>query len=265
VPAGEGGLPCPHVPPTSQGHALCLPLVAQGEVLAVLHVSLDAGAKAATDSKLALARAAAEPIAMALANLRLRETLQAQSIRDPLTGLFNRRFLQEAFVKFLSRARRESRPVGVIVLDVDHFKRFNDTFGHAAGDVLLGAVGTLLGASFRQEDIACRFGGEEFVVVLPNASLEDTVRRAEQLRTAIAALSLQHQGTSLGAVTASLGVSAFPQHGGEGDALIEAADAALYRAKHGGRNQVVVAAAKPIDGPRPDKEAAPAAPLTAAS
>jgi hypothetical protein len=224
--------------------------MAQGELLSVLFVRLSAapGSPQAPD-ELRVASAAAEPIALALANLRLRERLQNQSIRDPLTGLYNRRFLQETFVKELSSARRHKRALGVMVLDVDHFKRFNDTFGHAAGDTLLAAVGKLLASSFRNEDIVCRYGGEEFVVVLPYAGLEDTTRRAEELRQAIARLKLQHQGTPLGPVTASLGVSAFPLHGRDEASLIAAADAALYEAKHAGRNRVVTA-------PTPDIPAA---------
>src|SRR5206468_7135022 len=134
---------------------LCIPLIAQGEVLSVLAFRLAPGGRGgeAPQAKQRLATAAAEPIAMALANLKLRESLQNQSIRDPLTGLYNRRFLQETFVKELSRLRRQERPLGVIMLDVDHFKRFNDTFGHAAGDTLLAAVGKLLASAFRQEDI----------------------------------------------------------------------------------------------------------------
>jgi diguanylate cyclase (GGDEF)-like protein len=248
VAAGSDGVACAHATAAAALHQVCIPLIAQGEVLSVLCLRLSpgggeptAGAREALAEKLRLATAAAEPIAMALANLKLRETLQNQSIRDPLTGLYNRRFLQETFAKELSRVRRHERPLGVIVLDVDHFKRFNDTFGHAAGDTLLAAVGKLLAASFRHEDIVCRYGGEEFVMVLPYASLEDTARRAEGVRAAIARLKLQHQGTPLGPVTASLGVAAFPQQGDEEAALIEAADAALYRAKHAGRDRVEVA------------------------
>jgi diguanylate cyclase (GGDEF)-like protein len=257
---GGAGVRCGHSAGALERDEVCLPLVAQGEVLAVMCFRLRAAPDPgqASSAKGWLAAAASEPVAMALANLRLRETLQNESIRDPLTGLFNRRFMEEAFVKELSRARREKRPVGVMLLDVDHFKRFNDTFGHAAGDLLLKAVGKLLGGSFRQEDIACRFGGEEFVVVLPGASLEDTARRAEQLRQGTAALQLAHQGTALGAVTASIGVAAFPLHGASGEALLAVADAALYRAKGEGRNRVVVTPLPPGDAPEGD-----AAPLKA--
>jgi diguanylate cyclase (GGDEF)-like protein len=252
VAAGADGIPCAHVAADPDaapaGGHVCIPIMAQGELLSVLCVRFADGARRRVDEELRLAGTVAEPVALALANLRLRERLQNQSIRDPLTGLFNRRFLNETFAKELSSARRHKRGLGVMVIDVDHFKRFNDTFGHAAGDTLLAAVGKLLAGSFRNEDIVCRFGGEEFVVLLPYAGLEDTARRADELRVAISRLKLQHQGTALGPITASLGVAAFPVHGHDEATLIGAADAALYEAKHAGRNRVVTAPAPDLPG-----------------
>lgn len=252
VTAGGDGMGCAHVAADPEaapaGGHVCIPIMAQGELLSVLCVRFAGGPKRRVDEELRLAGTVAEPIALAMANLRLRERLQNQSIRDPLTGLFNRRFLNETFAKELSSARRHKRGLGVMVIDVDHFKRFNDTFGHAAGDTLLAAFGKLLAGSFRHEDIVCRFGGEEFVVLLPYAGLEDTARRADELRVAISRLKLQHQGTALGPITASLGVAAFPVHGHDEATLIGAADAALYEAKHAGRNRVVTAAAPDLPG-----------------
>ncbi len=167
--------------------------------------------------------------------------LQEQAIRDPLTGLYNRRYLDEALPRELQRAERRKQPIGVIMIDVDHFKRFNDTYGHAAGDTLLRAVGTFLKSHTRGEDIICRYGGEEFILVLPGTLAEDACHRAEELRAGIQTLVAVHQGQTLDKVTASLGIAIFPMHGSNADALVRTADQALYQAKHSGRNQVVMA------------------------
>jgi diguanylate cyclase (GGDEF)-like protein len=167
--------------------------------------------------------------------------LQQQAIHDPLTGLYNRRYLDETMPRELHRAERTGQPVGVIMLDVDHFKRFNDTYGHDAGDTLLRAVGTFLQQHTRGDDIACRYGGEEFTLVLPGASLAATQQRAKELRAGIQHLGVEHQGQPLGTVTASLGIAVFHAHGTTADSLIRAADQALYHAKRGGRNRVVLA------------------------
>jgi diguanylate cyclase (GGDEF)-like protein/PAS domain S-box-containing protein len=167
--------------------------------------------------------------------------LQEQAIRDPLTGLYNRRYLDETLPRELQRATRQGQPVGVIMLDIDHFKRVNDTYGHNVGDTLLRAVGAFLQHNTRGEDIACRYGGEEFTLVLPGASPEDACQRAEDLRVGIQALAVAHQGQTLDMVTASLGVAIFRMHGTTADALVSAADEALYQAKHSGRNRVVMA------------------------
>jgi diguanylate cyclase (GGDEF)-like protein/PAS domain S-box-containing protein len=167
--------------------------------------------------------------------------LQEQAIRDPLTGLHNRRYLDEALPHELHRAGRYKQSIGIIMLDIDHFKRLNDTYGHDAGDRLLRAVGVFLQHNTRGEDIVCRYGGEEFTLVLPGASHEDACQRAEELRAGIQALVVAHQGQTLDTVTASLGIAIFPAHGTRADALVRAADQALYQAKHSGRNCVVMA------------------------
>jgi diguanylate cyclase (GGDEF)-like protein len=175
------------------------------------------------------------------ANLRLQKTLRVQAVRDPLTRLFNRRYLEETFERELRRAERTRKPLGVIMLDLDHFKVFNDTFGHAAGDALLRVVGQFLLSRSRREDVACRYGGEEFVLIFPDAPLETTTRRAEQLREEARSLQVQHHGHPLGNVTISAGVAAFPEHGSTAATLLRAADEALYRAKTEGRDRVEVA------------------------
>ena len=184
----------------------------------------------------------ADTIALALANLGLRETLRGQAIRDPLTGLFNRRYLEETLKRELARVRRLGGSLGVIRLDLDHFKQFNDTQGHGAGDALLSALGDLLQTETRPEDIVSRYGGEEFLVVLPGASLEVSQERAENLRQAVKRLRIHYMDQVLSSTTISLGVASFPEHGGDGDMVIRAADQALYRAKQEGRDLVVVAA-----------------------
>jgi diguanylate cyclase (GGDEF)-like protein len=167
--------------------------------------------------------------------------LREQSISDPLTGLFNRRFLEETLTRELSRAKREQRPLALVLLDVDHFKRVNDTYGHDAGDAVLKAIASLLRAETRGGDVASRLGGEELLVVLPGASVEQARAKAEGLRAKISELVLESGAAPIGPVTASFGVSAFPKHGEVAEELMKSADKALYRAKHGGRNQVMVA------------------------
>ncbi len=175
------------------------------------------------------------------ANLRLQKTLRVQAVRDPLTGLFNRRYLEETFERELRRAERARKPLGVIMLDLDHFKAFNDTFGHAAGDAILRFLGQFLLSRSRREDVACRYGGEEFVLIFPDASLDTTARRAEQLRAEARSLQVLHHGHPLGNVTISVGVAAFPEQGSTTATLLRAADEALYRAKTEGRDRVEVA------------------------
>ena len=156
------------------------------------------------------ASAVGERLSLALANLRLREALQRQSIRDPLTGLFNRRFMEECLEREMGRAARGNEPVALIILDIDHFKRFNDTFGHQAGDALLRALGDFLRQRTRGQDVACRYGGEEFVFILAGASIDAAQKRAEGLREQLRLLQVQHAGQLLGSITVSIGVAAFP-------------------------------------------------------
>ncbi len=220
--------------------SLCLPMMAQGETLGLLYLYSDCPDQL-SESKRQLARTVAEQMALAIANLQLREELQNRSIRDPLTGLFNRRYLEESLEREISRAHRYEHNVGVIMIDIDHFKRFNDTFGHDGGDAVLKEVGKLLKSSLRGSDIACRYGGEEMTLILPEATLENTYKRAEQIRKLIKQINIEHKRQSLGTITASLGVACFPQHGMIGDGVVERADTALYQAKKEGRDRVVVA------------------------
>jgi diguanylate cyclase (GGDEF)-like protein len=185
--------------------------------------------------------------------IEAREELRVLSVRDALTGLYNRRYLEASLERELHRAERSQVPLAVIMLDIDHFKRFNDTEGHAAGDALLKGLGDLLQASVRRDDIACRYGGEEFVMILPGMPVELAKGRAEELRQAMHQADFQHEGRNLGTVTVSLGVAVFPEHGIAIGPLLQAADKALYLAKSQGRDCVVVSppAAEvqaPVDG-----------------
>jgi diguanylate cyclase (GGDEF)-like protein len=235
---------CVHLGPPNPPAFVCVPLAAQGETLGLLALAAPPGSTVdggLGDARVRLAVTVAEQFALALANVRLRETLRSQSIRDPLTGLFNRRYMEETLDRELSRSEREHRPLALILLDIDRFKQFNDTFGHEAGDIILSSLGALLRSASRAGDVACRYGGEEFVLILPAASLGDALRRAEEIREAIRGLRVTHGGRSLESVRCSMGVAAYPEHGGVGGTLLRAADAALYRAKREGRDQVVLA------------------------
>jgi diguanylate cyclase (GGDEF)-like protein len=173
--------------------------------------------------------------------LKSQALLREQSVRDHLTGLFNRRYMEATLERELLRAVRKRLSLGIIMLDVDHFKHFNDTWGHAAGDEILRELGGLLLRQVRGEDIACRYGGDEFIIVLPDASREVTRERAELVCEHAKQFHLQFEGQSLAAVTLSLGVAVFPEHGATSTGILRAVDAALYRAKHEGRGRVVVA------------------------
>jgi len=175
----------------------------------------------------------------------LREKLHEQAMRDRLTGLYNRHYVQEWFGLELHRAQRHGRPVAAIMLDIDHFKRFNDSFGHEAGDLVLRELAGALGRSTRGSDVASRYGGEEFLVLLPECPFDAALRRAERMREEVAKLELRYDDRPLGPVTVSLGVAVFPDHASESEELLRHADEALYLAKQAGRNRVVAYAADP--------------------
>jgi diguanylate cyclase (GGDEF)-like protein/PAS domain S-box-containing protein len=171
--------------------------------------------------------------------MHLLQRVADQSVHDALTGLYNRRYLEEALVRELILAERHSHPVSIIMADIDHFKKVNDQYGHLAGDEVLRAFGGILKRNARASDIYCRYGGEEFLLVLPRMPAEKAVERAEQLRRNVAAAPLRYGAIGI-SITASFGVAVFQENGRTADALIEAADKALYAAKHGGRNRVTL-------------------------
>jgi diguanylate cyclase (GGDEF)-like protein len=194
-----------------------------------------------TNDEIQYGRFFANLTALVLNNVQLRETLQEQSIRDPLTGLFNRRYMEETLQREMRRVTRQLGPLGIIMIDIDHFKRFNDAHGHAAGDRALQRLGQLLQSHVRGEDVACRYGGEEFILIMPNTSVEVVVKRAEYLRHAAAGLRIAESASTGEGITLSLGIAIYPEHGRTINAVLQAADTALYLAKNQGRNRVVVA------------------------
>ena len=235
------GVTCAHQelpPPGAPASSACLPLSAQGASLGFLYLS----APGRASLPISIASTAAEQLSLALTNLRLQETLRQQSIRDALTGLYNRRYLEESLPREIARSERRGQGLAVLMIDLDHFKAFNDKHGHDGGDALLAAFGHLLQASSRGEDIACRYGGEEFTLILTEITPEDARRRAEELRAAVERMSVRHLQRNLGDVTASIGLAMFPDDAQDAGTLQRKADAALYRAKHAGRNRVELAA-----------------------
>ncbi len=172
--------------------------------------------------------------------LQAQHALQ-QSLHDPLTGMHNRRYLDAMLPHLVQQAQREGQPFSVIALDIDDFKRFNDTYGHPAGDALLRAMGVFLASSSHDEELACRYGGEEFVLLLPRVPTDTALLRAEQLRIGVMQISVQYDMLMLDPITISLGVACFPFHATTAEGIIRAADRALYAAKRGGRNRVELA------------------------
>lgn len=248
---------CPHLTTTEGKSSLCIPILAQGKTFGILHLQQRNSSKSTRSKPLfedsseginidtkQLAIAMADFVALALVNIRLRENLKQQAIRDSLTGLFNRRYMEETMKREINRAERYGTPLGIIMLDLDHFRRFNNTFGHKAGDLVLQELGKHLQNNIRKEDIACRYGGEEFTLILPGASLEITKKRAEMLQHDVKKLHVNYNGKILDSVTLSQGVAIYPDHGQTGEAVIQAADDALYRAKHAGRKRVKLAGNK---------------------
>lgn len=243
--SSEHGLPCPHV--TAIGGIdtfVCIPVASSDEMIGTLLLvgtSDPEGRQLPVETEIeSQGQELAKQIGIALASLRLRTSLRNSSIIDALTGLYNRRYLDETLVREVARAERLSQTVGLILLDVDHFKSFNDNFGHEAGDLVLVEVGATLKKAARASDMACRYGGEELVIVLPLADLEVTVQRAEAIRASIKQISVRYGGQHLPPITASFGVAVFPLHGADAESLLRAADTALYRAKDWGRDRVEV-------------------------
>lgn len=242
----ESDLVCKHVEAQNTNPYLCLPMVAHGEIMGLLHIRYADENERTRNMIAQSAVAAAEQLSLILANLRLRETLKNQSIRDPQTGLFNRRYMEDSLARELSRAERLNKTIVVAMIDIDHFKRLNDTFGHTAADAVLREWSELLKAKFRGSDIVCRYGGEEFVVILPDIGVEDARQRLEQLRGDLTRMIVREEGQLIQSVTVSIGVALFPLHGRTSQSLLQAADHALYRAKEKGRDRLELASEDPF-------------------
>lgn len=238
VSSAQPGMVCAHWQPAALGGRACVPLVVHNELLGVLFVGFVNAADLPANEKLLLT--AAETIKLSLANLRLRETLHEQATHDALTGLFNRRYLEDTFPRELHRIRRRHASLCVAMLDIDHFKNLNDTYGHEAGDMVLHTLGQLLAAFIRRSDLACRVGGEEFVIILPDITLDLAQQRLLAMCQQVRTTALRYKDQAIPPITLSVGVVAWPTHGDSMEELLGAADEALYQAKQAGRNRVKV-------------------------
>ncbi len=244
------GLKCDHVHGALRGGCLCLPMSVQGDVHGILHLQFDSlpdDDPLTIENRENYLRTITEHIALAMSNARLRENLRQQASRDPLTGLINRRSMDESFERELRRCARRKAPMALMMVDIDHFKRFNDQYGHEAGDHVLKLVAEVLLKSVRFEDYVCRHGGEEMLILLPEADAAAVAQRAEVTRSRVAALAPVHRDVPLGSITISIGTAVFPAQGDTRESLIRAADAALYEAKRTGRDRVVAAGAHSAD------------------
>jgi diguanylate cyclase (GGDEF)-like protein/PAS domain S-box-containing protein len=236
---------CPHLKHPPSTAYMCLPLIAKGDVLGLLHLRSRQSTQIQSEQNVIsdlkdMAVILSEYLSLSIANIQLNERLARESVRDLLTGLFNRRFMIESLEREIKRAERNQTQVGIIMADIDHFKQFNDKYGHAAGDKVLTQMGGFFKAGLRGSDVACRYGGEEFVFFLPECSAENTFKRADQMREKVKNLAVHYGGELLASITLSMGISTYPDQGSNAEDLLRVADAALYRAKQEGRDRVII-------------------------
>ncbi|WP_277665661.1 sensor domain-containing diguanylate cyclase [Novosphingobium lindaniclasticum] len=231
-----GSLCCQHA--TGEVSTIEVPMMARGQVFGLLVIAAAPGeARDRLRGTRRIARALADSMSLALSNIALREKLRTQSLRDPLTGLYNRRYMEDALKRYVNLAQRTGTPISVLMIDLDNFKRLNDEHGHAKGDAVLRDVAGQLVDTLRPSDVIARYGGEELLVIMPKCSLENAATKAELLRKRVEALSAAH-GTE---ISASFGIATVPETAtGAGD-VITMADSALYGAKQAGKNRVVTA------------------------
>jgi diguanylate cyclase (GGDEF)-like protein len=260
---GDGGIFCTHTHLLPEGSYSCIPLLAHGEALGTLlihgHDDRQSGLSRRSDDPgedVVFHGNIAENLALAISNMQLRDCLRNQALRDPMTGLYNRRYLLDTLEREFERTAGSDKPLSVILFDIDHFKKFNDLFGHDAGDSVLVAIGTLLRRWAEPAETCVRYGGEEFIVLLPGMALAQAAGRADDLRRAVELLVIPHQSERLGPISISAGVSTFPADGHDPASLIKAADVALYRAKSAGRNRVETASASDAGRKSPNVAAA---------
>ncbi|HAU06666.1 MAG TPA: hypothetical protein DCS49_02600 [Gammaproteobacteria bacterium] len=243
----DNNLLCHHVT-SDKFKYYCIPIMAQGEILGVLHIEYFGDIKNNNknnqryfESRRRLTKTMADNLGLSLVSLKLREALKNQSIRDPLTGLYNRRYMEESLQRELAACKRVNQGMGVIIVDIDYFKKFNDEFGHDAGDIILVEFSRFMETHFRKSDIICRYGGEEFVVIMPTAPETLVLSRANDICEKLHSLNVFHQGRKLPSITASFGVAYIsPDNYQQASIVVKLADTALYEAKNNGRNQVMV-------------------------
>ena len=245
----DNKLCCKHLS-VCMGHSYtCVPIIAQGDMLGMLHLEFgdisymedEEEIQRYFESRQRLIKISADNLALSLVSLKLREALKSQSIRDPLTKLYNRRYMEESLEREMTRCKRVEEGMGVIMMDIDHFKQFNDNYGHDAGDLVLVEVADFIRQYFREYDIICRYGGEELIFIMPNITLDLATKRAEIICQDLRTVEINYAGKPLPGITASFGVSHMPSNGDKASTLIKAADSALYEAKTSGRDRVVVA------------------------
>ncbi|MFO3451224.1 diguanylate cyclase [Legionella pneumophila serogroup 1] len=236
----QPGVVCQHIKETPQKKkaSLCIPLMAQYEIFGLLFFETNSG-NYPIEKLNSLIPVVTETISLAIANIRLKELLHSQAIRDPLTGLLNRRFLDEYVVKQIGQAKHSQSMIAFIMIDVDNFKRVNDNFGHDTGDQVLSILGKLFTSLIREGDLACRYGGEEFLLVLPQCTLDNAKKISETIRDEVSKMPMTLKNNVFN-ITISLGISSYPNHGSSLQELIETADKALYSAKTQGKNRVVI-------------------------
>jgi len=229
---------CRHVLAAQVAGYCCVPLLAEGQALGILHLATGPGEESEYDESRLVSFA--ENAALALHNIRLRQALRDSAIRDPLSGLFNRRYMEELIALEEERSRRSGAPISVLMIDIDHFKRFNDTFGHYVGDLVIKELARSVRSTLRKGDVACRYGGEEFLCIMPGMGADAAMERAESILAATRQISLGDRGPAIGQVTCSIGVASYPSHA---PSLLEAlsrADEALYAAKRAGRDRALL-------------------------
>lgn len=234
IAPGGVNVRCKHAAGEEAERALCVPMVAHGEAIGLLHIHWRTAETISSE----LAVAVAEHLGLAQANLTLQETLRRQAMRDPLTGVFNRRYMEETLARELHRATRQKSILSVLLLDLDRFKEYNDTFGHFAGDDLLRSAAAIMQRSVRADDVVCRYGGDEFVIIMPDAESSIVDERARLLLEQLQQLPRGDSAGTGHAVTVSIGIAAYPADASEPQDLLQAADRALYQAKRSGRARV---------------------------
>lgn len=232
-------LTCGHMHEMENNQTLCIPLTAHGNTIGIMHLYFGVGDIKIDPITEQLAFSVSEHLGLALANLSLQEKLRSQALSDPLTGLFNRRFFEQKLEEHSMNSATSEQPLSLLMLDLDHFKRFNDNFGHDAGDFVLKEISALLKQSVSEDEIACRLGGEELAILLPHYSMEQATEFGQVLCDAVRSMHLEHKGLSLGQLGVSIGVATYPKPASDTESLVKMADNALYMAKDMGRSRVV--------------------------